>query len=74
MQTGLLMTEIWEVFRMGRNLQYYSGKNRIPCGRKRVLAYSKLKKEKKKDYSGRIEIKMLKFYNLSNLSNCWCYC
>jgi hypothetical protein len=43
---------------MGRNLQYYSGKNRIPCRRKRSFAYSKLKKEKKKDFSGRIRIKL----------------
>jgi predicted mannosyl-3-phosphoglycerate phosphatase (HAD superfamily) len=30
MQTGSLMTEIWRISWMGRNLQYYSGKNRIP--------------------------------------------
>jgi hypothetical protein len=58
MQTGLLMTEIWRFSGWGEIYNIIQERIEFRVEGKEVLAYSKLKKEKKKDYSGRIEIKM----------------
>jgi hypothetical protein len=53
MQIGLLMTEIWRFPGWGEIYNIIQERIEFRVEGKEVLAYSKLKKEKKKDYSGR---------------------